>query len=165
MFINKKLALAALLAPALAIGSVYAAEPGFYLGASGGQSFIDDETDNIQWDDDETGWKAYLGYQFLPWLGVEAGYVDFGQYSGDNVQVGGGNLNTDAELDLSAWQGFLVGSLPIGPVDLFAKVGAADLQAEIDNARFGTEQDNDTQLAYGVGAAYNFGKGHWGLRV
>jgi len=165
MFINKNLALAALLAPALAIGSVYAAEPGFYLGASGGQSFIDDETDNIQWDDDETGWKAYLGYQFLPWLGVEAGYVDFGQYSGDNVQVGGGNLNTDAELDLSAWQGFLVGSLPIGPVDLFAKVGAADLQAEIDNARFGTEQDNDTQLAYGVGAAYNFGKGHWGLRV
>jgi len=166
MFINKKLALAALLAPALAIGSAYAAEPGFYLGASGGQSFIDDEyTDNIEFDDDETGWKAYLGYQFLPWLGVEAGYADFGTFSGDNVRVGGRNLNTDAELDLSAWQGFLVGSLPIGPVDLFAKVGAADLQGEVDNARFGTEQDNDTQLAYGVGAAYNFGDGHWGMRV
>jgi OOP family OmpA-OmpF porin len=44
-------------------------------------------------------------------------------------------------------------------------VGAADLQAEVDTKNFGTEQDNDTQLAYGVGAAYNFGDGHWGLRV
>ncbi len=25
--------------------------------------------------------------------------------------------------------------------------------------------ESDTQLAYGVGAAYNFGAGHWGLRV
>ena len=161
MFFNKKLALAALLAPALAIGSVYAAEPGFYLGASGGQSFIDDDYDNnIEIDDDETGWKAYLGYQFLPWLGVEAGYVDFGTYNSNNVLQ-----NTNAELDLSAWQGFLVGTLPIGPVDLFAKVGAADLEGELDTQNFGQNSENDTQLAYGVGAAYNFGKGHWSLRV
>jgi OmpA-OmpF porin, OOP family len=162
MFINKNLALAALLAPALAIGSVYAAEPGFYLGASGGQSFIDDEYGDQDYkiDDDETGWKAYLGYQFLPWLGVEAGYVDFGSYSSDQLFGIG-----DAELDLSAWEGFLVGTLPIGPVDLFAKVGAADLQYEVDTQNFGTDSDNDTQLAYGVGAAYNFGKGHWGLRA
>jgi OmpA-OmpF porin, OOP family len=162
MLINKKLALAALLAPALAIGSVYAAEPGFYLGASGGQSFIDDEYGDQDYkiDDDETGWKAYLGYQFLPWLGVEAGYVDFGSYSSDQLFGIG-----DAELDLSAWEGFLVGTLPIGPVDLFAKVGAADLQYEVDTQNFGTDSDNDTQLAYGVGAAYNFGKGHWGLRA
>jgi OmpA-OmpF porin, OOP family len=166
MFINKNLALAALLAPALVIGSVNAAEPGFYLGASGGQSFIDDESDNIKWDDDETGWKAYLGYQFLPWLGVEAGYVDFGEYSGDNIQVRGQNAGRfDASLDLSAWEGFLVGTLPIGPVDLFAKVGAADIEAEVDTQNFGTDSENDTQLAYGVGAAYNFGAGHWGLRV
>jgi OOP family OmpA-OmpF porin len=163
MVFNKKLALAAFLAPALAIGSVYAAEPGFYLGASGGQSFIDDEyTDNISVDDDATGWKAYVGYQFLPWLGVEAGYVDFGSYSSDNLFQG---TNFDADLDLSAWEGFLVGTLPIGPVDLFAKVGAADLQGELDTQNFGSESENDTQLAYGVGAAYNFGKGHWGLRV
>jgi len=71
----------------------------------------------------------------------------------------------DADLDLSAWEGFLVGTLPIGGVDLFAKVGAADIQAEVDTQNFGTDSENDTQLAYGVGAAYNFGRGHWGLRV
>jgi OmpA-OmpF porin, OOP family len=66
-----------------------------------------------------------------------------------------------------------VGTLPIGPVDLFAKVGAIGLTldgkvnaggpsiAQYQNS--GSE--NDTQLAYGVGAAYNFGAGHWGLRV
>jgi OOP family OmpA-OmpF porin len=163
MIYFKKVCAAALLAPALLIGSAYAAEPGFYLGASGGQSFINEEyNNNIEVDDDETGWKAYLGYQFLPWLGAEAGYVDFGTYSSDNLLPG---TNFDADVDASAWQGFLVGTLPLGPVDLFAKVGAADLQAEIDTKNFGTESDNDTQLAYGVGAAYNFGDGHWGLRV
>ncbi len=162
MVFHKNLALAAFLAPALLIGSVSAAEPGFYLGASGGQSFIDDEFGDADYkiDDDETGWKAYVGYQFLPWLGVEAGYVDFGSYSSERL-LGFG----DAELDLSAWEGFLVGTLPIGPVDLFAKVGAADIQAELDTQNFGTDSENDTQLAYGLGAAYNFGKGHWGLRV
>lgn len=170
MFINKKLALAALLAPALAIGSAYAAEPGFYLGASGGQTFIDDEADDldVKYDDDETGWKAYIGYQFLPWLGVEAGYVDFGEFTGEGFEVRGNNNvggRFDADLELSAWEGFLVGTLPIGPVDLFAKVGAADITAELDTQNFGTDSENDTQLAYGVGGAYNFGKGHWGLRV
>jgi outer membrane protein OmpA-like peptidoglycan-associated protein len=66
---------------------------------------------------------------------------------------------------LSAWEGFLVGSVPIGPVDLFAKVGAADITEEVHTRNFGTDSENDTQLAYGIGAAYNFGKGHWGLRV
>ena len=47
MFINKNLALAALLAPALAIGSVYAAEPGFYLGASGGQTTVDQDAEDL----------------------------------------------------------------------------------------------------------------------
>jgi outer membrane protein OmpA-like peptidoglycan-associated protein len=159
----KKVCAATMLAPALLVGSAFAAEPGFYLGASGGQSFINEEyNNNIDIDDDATGWKAYLGYQFIPWLGVEAGYVDFGEYSSNNLFQG---TNFDADVEASAWEGFLVGSLPLGPVDLFAKVGAADLQAEVDTKNFGTEQDNDTQLAYGVGAAYNFGDGHWGLRV
>lgn len=165
----KKVCAAAVLAPSLLVGSAFAAEPGFYLGASGGQSFIDDKINDgantIKFDDDETGWKAYLGYQFVPWLGVEAGYVDFGEYRADNIQVNGRPANLDANLKASAWQGFLVGTLPLGPVDLFAKVGAADQKLEVDSRNFGTESDNDTQFAYGVGAAYNFGDGHWGLRV
>lgn len=161
---RKQTILAALLAPALLAGAAYAAEPGFYVGASGGQTFIDTDIGDSEYtvDDDETGWKAYLGYQFLPWLGVEAGYVDFGSFNSDNLFEG---TSFDADVDLSAWEGFLVGSVPIGPVDLFAKVGAADITSEVQTRNFGQDSENDTQLAYGVGAAYNFGKGHWGLRV
>ncbi len=184
MSINKKLALAAFLAPALAIGSVYAAEPGFYLGASGGQTTVDGDAGSFGFDDnvpgfntnykidgDDWGWKAFVGYQFLPWLGVEAGYKDFGgisnSYSGNN----GSSLRSD--VDLTGWDGFLVGTLPVGPVDLFAKVGGIGLTLDgkvnaggpnIANYQ-NSGSENDTQLAYGVGAAYNFGIGHWGLRV
>ena len=53
----KKVCAATMLAPALLIGSAFAAEPGFYLGASGGQSFINEEyNNNIDIDDDATGW-------------------------------------------------------------------------------------------------------------
>ncbi len=162
MSISRKMMLAAFLAPALVAGATYAAEPGFYIGGSAGQTFIDDQIDNTNIDDDDTGWKAFVGYQFLPWLGVEAGYVDFGSFSSDDLFE---NTNFNADVDVTGWDGFLVGTLPVGPVDLFAKVGAIDLETEVNTRNFGTESDNDTQLAYGVGAAYNFGRGHWGLRV
>jgi OOP family OmpA-OmpF porin len=169
MIYFKKVCAAALLAPALLIGAAHAAEPGFYLGASGGQSFIDDNfndgADNIKFDDNETGWKAYLGYQFVPWLGVEAGYADLGKYSANNIRLNGQPVNLGADLEASAWQAFLVGTLPLGPVDLFAKAGAADQKLEVNSNNFGNQSDNGRQFAYGVGAAYNFGDGHWGLRV
>jgi outer membrane protein OmpA-like peptidoglycan-associated protein len=187
MFISKKLALAALLAPAFVIGSAYAAEPGFYIGASGGQTTVDQDAKDfgidvddilvvnpldtpfdgdLKIDGDDTSWKAYLGYQFLPWLGVEAGYVDFGGVESDRRSIG--NQTLEADIDLTGINAFLVGTIPIGPVDLFAKVGAIDFRTDAD-VKFAGEKrsnsENDTQLAYGIGAAYNFGKGHWGLRV
>jgi outer membrane protein OmpA-like peptidoglycan-associated protein len=164
MSIRKNTMLAMFLAPTLVAGAAYAVEPGFYLGASGGQTNVDKDANdfgfngggNFEIDDDDTGWKAYLGYNFMPWLGVEAGYVDFGNAS---KTFAGNNI----DLEVNGWEGFLVGLLPLGPVDLFAKVGAIDLRSELDTGNFGTNDESDTQLAYGVGAAYNIG--HWGLRV
>jgi len=164
MFISRLTALTALFALSVIAGTAHAVEPGFYLGASGGQTNVDmDANDfgfngdrNFKIDDDDTGWKAYLGYNFVPWLGIEAGYIDFGSAS---KNFGGNNVH----LDLDGWEGFLVGTLPIGPVDLFAKAGAIDLKSEIDTGNFGTNEETDTKFAYGVGLAYNIG--HWGLRV
>jgi OOP family OmpA-OmpF porin len=163
MSIRKALSILGLLAPALVAGSAYAVEPGFFVGASGGQTFVDTDADDFGFkgnrdfniDDDDTGWKAYLGYNFTTWLGVEAGYKDFGGVS-DSLR--GNNI----DVDLTGWDGFLVGTLPIGPVDLFAKVGAISLETEVDTNNF-SAHDDDTQFAYGVGMAYNIG--HWGLRV
>ena len=165
MSIRNKAIVAMFLAPTLFAGVANAVEPGFYLGASGGQSNFDlDANDfgydgpnrNLNFNDDDTGWKAYLGYNFLPWLGVEAGYIDFG---GMEKTINGERNH----LEFDGWQGFLVGTLPLGPVDLFAKAGAIDLKSELNTANLGTNQERDTKFAYGVGAAYNIG--HWGLRV
>ena len=189
MIMVRKLALAAALAPMLLAGATHAAEPGFYLGASGGQTTVDKDAkdlgldtssitalQNFEIDDSDTGWKAYLGYQFLPWLGIEGGYVDLGSASKTRTvtNASGTDFRANGNADFTGWEGFLVGTIPIGPVDLFAKVGGANLKVDgnVNVTNLDTSEsnrtsgnDNDAQLAYGVGAAYNFGKGHWGLRV
>ena len=172
MTVTRKLTLPALLASALIAGTTYAAEPGFYIGAGAGQTTVDQDADdlgfegpeNFKIDDDDFGWKAYVGYNFLPWLGIEGGWVDFGSVSQNFALPGiGPNKDGKVDTDLSAFEGFLVGRLPIGPVDLFAKVGGANIRSEIKSKNYGTNDDNDAQFAYGVGAEYLLG--HWGFRV
>ena len=158
----KKIALAALLAPMLMVGAAYAAEPGFYVGASGGQTTVDKQVEaignaviegnNFKVDDDDTAWKAYVGYNFLPWLGVEGGYGDFGSFSSKDV----------GKIDIKGWDAFLVGTWPIGAVDLFAKVGGIRKEEEFKTTGY-KNTENDGKFAYGVGIAYNIN--HWSLRA
>lgn len=162
MKIIRKITLAALLVPGLMVGTTFAAEPGFYLGASGGQTSVDKtseaignaiiEGNNFKVDDDDTAWKAYVGYQYLPWLGFEAGYGDFGSFSSKNV----------GKIDIKGWDAFLVGTWPIGAVDLFAKVGGIRKEEEFKTTGY-KNTENDGKFAYGVGIAYNIG--HWSLRA
>jgi outer membrane protein OmpA-like peptidoglycan-associated protein len=164
MSIRKTVVLASVLSSALLAGSIQAAEPGLYLGASGGQTWVDEDANNfgyngpynINLDDQDTGWKAYLGYNFLPWLGVEGGYVDFGGVSQTVFQ-------DKVDADFTGVEAFVVGSLPVGPVDLFLKAGVIDLKTDLDVSNQGSDSQNDTQLAYGAGIAYTYG--HWGLRL
>lgn len=149
MMFKKKMALAALLAPAFAAGTAHAAETGFYFGGSVGQTTI--KIDDFNLDADDTGWKAFAGFNFLPWLGVEGGYVDFGSPS-DN------SLGQSVDIDLTGWQAFLVGNLPLGPVDLFVKAGGIEAKADLHVSGLGTEDDSDEYAAWGAGAAFNFGK-------
>ncbi|MEZ5503668.1 MAG: OmpA family protein [Halioglobus sp.] len=164
MSILRRMTCAAVLAPILTAGTVLAAEPGFYIGASGGQANLDESANHfgyngqydIQLDKQDTGWKAFVGYRFLPWLGVEGGYTDFGDFS---QQV----FDNSVKVNLTGWDAFVVGSLPVGPVDLFLKAGAVDLKSELDTNNLGSTNDTDTQFAYGAGIAYHYR--HWGLRL
>jgi OOP family OmpA-OmpF porin len=142
----------------------HAAEEGIYVGASGGQTQIDQNATrfgyggpyNVEFRDDDGGWKAYLGYNFFPWLGIEGGYVDFGSVSRSV-------FDQKIDVDFSGWDAFVVGRMPIGPFDVFVKAGAIDLRTELDVSNSGSNNQNDTQLAYGAGIAYNYG--NWALRV
>ena len=135
------------------------ADNGIYLGASLGQSSVqfDDNIggQNLNFDASATGFKAIAGWRFLDWLSVEANYVDLG--SGDD-DAAGEKLEADVSgLSLSA-----VGFVPIGPVDLFARVGAIDWEADLKAPGLGVSASDDgTDLTYGVGAQFRV----WGLGV
>lgn len=59
-------------------------EVGVYAGVGAGYAMFEsedflDEVDNETLDDERIGWQAFAGARFVPWLGVEASYVDFGE--------------------------------------------------------------------------------------
>jgi hypothetical protein len=137
------------LVAALALTSLPAAatDNGFYLGASAGLSSVEDS-------DTETGFKVIAGWRFLDWLAIEGNYIDFGS---GNDTIMGTNIETDASgLTLSA-----VGFLPVGPVDLFARVGVIDWDADVSSSGFGSFSDSGTDLTYGIGAQFRI----WSLSL
>ncbi len=144
--------LAAVAALGLLTGPVIAADNGIYLGASVGQSGVSFEDtiegQDVDFDVDSTGFKAILGWRFVDWLAVEANYVDLG--SGDD-RIAGTKIETDVNgVSLSA-----VGFLPVGPVDLFARVGVIDWKADVTSRDLGFDASDDgTDLAYGIGAQF-----------
>ncbi len=133
-------------APALAVDN------GFYFGASvgaGGVQF-DQRFDGqrIDYDAGSTGFKAIAGWRFLDWLSVEANYVDLG--SGEDRIAG-----EKVETDVSGASLSLVGFLPVGPVDLFARAGAIDWSADVTLSGLDLKgSDDGTDLTYGVGAQF-----------
>ena len=135
------------------------ADSGFYIGASAGGATLEadfaEDPDLPELpssiDEDDTAFKAFLGYHFdLPVinLGLEAGYVDFGEPEVD-VELLGEQLSLDTS-GMNVWG--IVG-VDIGPVDLFAKLGY--LMWEVDLALAGEKlaSDDGSDMGYGVGAA------------
>jgi len=146
---NRLIAAATALA-AMTAFPTFAADNGIYLGASVGQTGVQADDigfDGGDFDGDATGFKAIAGWRFVDWLSVEANYVDLG--SGDDT-VDGEKLEIDASgISLSA-----IGFLPIGPVDVFARVGAINWDADVKSPSFGSISDDGTDLTYGVGAQF-----------
>jgi OOP family OmpA-OmpF porin len=100
---------------------------GPYIGAGIGQfntkiSHFEDVDNGIQdiSNSDDTAWKIFAGYRFLPYLGVEAAYIDFGKPSDDFSATGS---NGNYRVKIHGFAPSLIGRVPLGPVELFAKVG------------------------------------------
>lgn len=136
---------------ALGMSASVAAE-GLYVGAAGLQSRFDSDDFEVEdVDDEDTGWRLIAGYRATPNAALEATYTKFGEAQAPAVAVGG-----PFEAKAQAFSLFGVGLMPVGPVDLFLKVGATRIDAK-GNVGAVLFEDDDIELAYGAGVQLNIG--------
>ena len=121
-----------------------AQDQGFYAGAGVGQSFVDEGI----YDDEDTAFSVFGGYQFNRYFALEAGYADFGKIEADVLAP---------ELEADSAYLTAVGSLPITEqFSAYAKAGfhAWNLDAELPGLI--DSDDSGTDPTYGVGLQYRF---------
>lgn len=151
-----------------------AADDGFYLGIGAGVFGTDADGIEEEFEDfseDDTGIRAFGGWQFNKYFGAELGYN-----SGTDNEASFGDIDTigieaDVELDVQGIDLFLTGTLPIGDMFYaFAKAGMVSWDAEVDavireddgaGGVITTElsgDDSGEDPAYGVGFGVNLGE-------
>jgi len=128
-------------------------ESGLYIGGSIGSSDLSADGDDPtigDWevDDDATGYKAFVGYNFgiipLLDLSVEGSYIDFGSFEGDSTFG-----SDEADVDALSVAGLV--ALTFGPIGVFGKAGYYDWNTDFDGI------DDGSDPLYGVGAKFALG--------
>ena len=124
--------------PALGFAQDAGNPSGFYVGGGIGQfnlnvdnfDDIDDAIGDVI-DSDDNAWKIFGGYRFNRHIAVELAYIDLGE-PGDQLTSSGSNGNY--RVNIGGFAPSLVGILPVGPVELFGKIGQYyyDVDTRID---------------------------------
>jgi OmpA-OmpF porin, OOP family len=140
----------------LAAGPVLAQDDdntdGFYLGAGIGEFSTDineisdvDDVD-LDFDTDEDATKIYAGWRFNRFFAVQLDQYDFGE---STLAVNLLPVSTETEGTAAS----IVGTLPIGPIELFARAGMIwyDVNVNFDGEDVIDESGNDNVLAAGIG--------------
>jgi OOP family OmpA-OmpF porin len=192
-----------LAALALVSGPVMAADAGFYVGGSLGQSSFDlkksdadgfmveafalageelgidvaYDIESSKLDDSDTAFSFFVGYRFMPYLAVEAAWLDLGEAkynsfgevtADDGTEV----LVADAETALN-WNssGPVLSALAIWPIseqwEVFGRLGAYFADTEIDFtltipdptepfAASASESESTTEFIWGLGVDFIF---------
>ncbi len=143
------------IAAALLLFLTPAAWAGAYVGASIGQSDSTVSGGGLSVDGDGTSWKILGGYTFMEFWGVEGSYRNLG---GVDTVIG----TTSFVADASSMDVFGVRFLPVGKVDLFAKLGFSRVKvdATINDPLFFfpiSASVSDNELAYGAGVSFGVG--------
>ncbi|HUR89062.1 MAG TPA: OmpA family protein [Ramlibacter sp.] len=151
---------------------------GWYVGASAGRAAatIDDARIAagltaqglggiaIANDERSTGYKVFGGYQFTPYVGVEAGFLSLGHFGYRATTVPAGTLS--GRMGVKGVNLDLVGTLPImGGLSAIGRVGATSMRASDSFAATGAvtlpyasanPSQRTTGLKAGIGLAYAF---------
>lgn len=131
-----------------------AQEPGFYVGASVGQSKASDSCNGlpsgVSCDDKTTTWKLIGGYQFNRYIGAELGY------SNRLAKASASGFGVNADVKVSAWELVAIPSYPLGDFSLYGKLGFYAAKTEGRTNVGIAADDSNTDLTYGLGLGYNF---------
>jgi len=152
----KSIAAIVMLSLAMAAAPAIADEnQGLYLGAGVGlfNLEIDDFEDitSDTFDSDDTSLKIFGGWRFNPYFAAELAYIDFG---GPEDTVDSGGVNVDVQAEIAGFAPYLVGTLPLGIFELFAKVGYYFYDVDFTASAPGvsaSDSISDEDLVYGAG--------------
>ena len=150
--------LVAAIAFALPAAAQMGRDSGYYIGGSIGQSRAKDVCSDANLfggaancDDKDTAWRVFGGYQFNRNFAVELGYHDLGKAS-----------IPARKIDSTAWEAVGVGSIPLGPVSLYGKLGAFRGKAECSGCAPDIEETRGG-VTFGAGVEYDFTR-QFGMR-
>jgi OOP family OmpA-OmpF porin len=123
-------------------------------------------------DDTDTGYKAFVGWQFHENFAAELGYVDLGNYDIDTNITAPVAARFNGDADVDGFSLSLVGTLPVtDKFSVLGRLGAyfwdvnADGAVTVSGTRVNLEgDDSGTDFVYGVGAQYDFTR-HFGMRA
>jgi OOP family OmpA-OmpF porin len=147
------------------------AEKGGYIGIGAGQVAI--EVDNVygtgfDFDENDTGFKLFGGYRFLPWLAVEGIYLNGGSPDiSETVGVESASLSVETQ----TFVGAVIFALPIGQsFELFVKPGFAywDSETKLSYSRPGfmfNDSDDDQGGAFFLGVGAEWSVDNFGFRL
>lgn len=162
--LKKTLAVLSVAGSLVVAAPLQAADAGFFVGASVGQTSLDLNGSDIgltsaNIDDSATGYKVFLGYDFNKNWGVELGYADLGKY---DFRGTASNVTVTGDADVTAYYLAAVGTYPINnDFAVFGKLGVQvqDISASATSGAVrASASGNETNVLYGLGLKYNFTK-------
>lgn len=155
-----------------------------YVAAGAGVSKFDIEFCRLpgaNCDDKGFAWNVRGGYFFLPWLGVEASFLDFGAGAMPGVLIDPPAntvpIPTESDVRASGFAASLVARLPLGPVSLIGRAGWGAITGKFQGSaavqdittgaieHFSARNRETTgRFVYGAGVALDVGPA-WTVRV
>jgi OOP family OmpA-OmpF porin len=134
-------------------------DAGFYAGGGVGQFDvkIDDFDDVVatadNYDSDDTAYKVFGGWRANKWLALELAYVNLGSPDDEILP------DTFLTVETDGFAPYVVGTIPIGLFEVFAKAGyywydvEARVVSPLGNA---SDKDSDSTFTWSAGVGLNF---------
>lgn len=139
-----------LILAALLLSPLAQADTGLFVGASFGSSHLDEDFTGFNIDTDANAYRIVGGFQFGDYLGLEAGYHNFGDFA-ETVDLGGFTSLTEVTADGWTLGGTL--GLPLNEqFSLYGRAGVFFWDADVEVDGFSINVPEDENPYYGGGA-------------